>query len=178
MHFSRFVYGAFVKQITGRHVAACLTGCAPSWLFRPARADFSRRIQRRLARGAGRRQNSLDHRRGCGAFLARIADVRLRSRFHGQDARRCADGRSHCQTAADACRRFLNRRDNWPPVHVRMPEEMDEPGLGKHALLALYRADVEYDTSAFFQDQVPAGERSSGSKPGRASDWFLNLPAT
>jgi hypothetical protein len=59
-----------------------------------------------------------------------------------------------------------------------MPEEMDEPGLGKHALLALHRADLEHGTSAFFQDQVPAGERSSGLKPGRASDWFLNLPAT
>ena len=40
MHFSRFVYGAFVKQITGRHVAACLTGCAPSWLFRGPHAPI------------------------------------------------------------------------------------------------------------------------------------------
>ena len=55
---------------------------------------------------------------------------------------------------------------------------MDEPGLGKRVLRALHRVDVEHDSSAFFQDPVPAGERSSESKPGRAPDWFLNLPAT
>jgi hypothetical protein len=38
-----------------------------------------------------------------------------------------------------------------------MLEEMDEPGLGKYALLALHRPDLEHDTSAFF----------SGSSPGR-----------
>jgi len=31
--------------------------------------------------------------------------------------------------------------------------------------------------SGFFSRSGPAGERSSGFKPGRASDWFLNLPA-
>ena len=40
MHFFRFVYRAFVKQITGRLVTAYLTGCAASWLFHRARAAF------------------------------------------------------------------------------------------------------------------------------------------
>jgi hypothetical protein len=34
-----------------------------------------------------------------------------------------------------------------------MLEEMDEPGLGKHALRARHRADMEHDSRAFFHDQ-------------------------
>ena len=52
----------------------------------------------------------------------------------------------------------LHRRDECPRVRVPMLEEMDKPGLGKHAQRALHRADVEHNTRAFFHDRAPAGE--------------------